>query len=132
MLWLPYDDIFKIKWKRCNKKHETIVEGHKNIHVHLHVHLHLHLYLHLHIHIHIYICIYTCTCAFACACARGRESGGSGGEWCRVGRWVGGLVSMCWCVCLCVVLVFVSVVLVFVSVVCADSSRLLKMNRFIR
>ena len=36
-----------------------------------------------------------------------------------MGRWVGGLVSMCWCVCVCVVLVFV-------FVVCADSSRLLK------
>ena len=100
---------------------ETIVEGHKHIHVHLHVHLHLHLhlFLHIHLHIHIYICIYTCTLAFACACARERERRGRGGEWCWVGRWVGGLVSMCWrvcvlCWCLCLLCwCFVSVVLVF-------------------
>ena len=98
-----HDAFFKkIKWKRCSKKHETIVEGHKHRHVHLHVHLHIHIHLHLHIHRHIHICIYTCTCAFAFACACA-----------RVGRWVGEYVL----VRVCVVLVFVSVVLVFVSVV---------------
>ena len=42
---------------------------------------------------------------------RVRGSGGSGGEWCWVGRWVGEYVL----VRVCVVLVYVSVVLVFVS-----------------
>ena len=64
-----HDDIKK--WKRCSKKHETIVEGHKHIHVHLHVHLHLTFTLilthtlthtHLHMHIHMYFCVCVCVC----------------------------------------------------------------------
>ena len=100
-----HDDILKIKWKRCSKKHETIVEGHKHIHV-----------THLHMHIHMYVCV--CVCEGE---GEGEEREGRGvvlgGS---VGRWVGEYVLVRVCVVfvvVSVVLVFVSVVLVFVSVV---------------
>ena len=52
---MVHDDILKnIKWKRCSKKHETIVEGHKQIHVRIHdifnqTHIHIYIYIHIHI-----------------------------------------------------------------------------------
>ena len=60
-------------------------------------------------HIHTYTCMYMCVCV--CVCEREERGVVLGGS---VGGWVG------------------EYVLVRVCVVCADSSRLLKMNRFIR
>ena len=80
--------------------------------------IHIRVHTHIHMHIHTYTITRACSCA--CACARVRGRGGRGGEWCWVGRWVGGLVSMCWCVCVvcvlcCVVLCSSGCVLCVVS-----------------
>ena len=68
--------------------------------------------------------MYMCVCVCVC---EGREKGGRGGEWCWVGRWVGGLVSMCWCVCvvLCCVVCFVCLVCL-VFLVCVVVSLKIK------
>ena len=90
-------------------------------------------------HIHKYTCMYMCVCVCVCAC--GREGRGGEGWW--VGRWVGGLVGMCWCVCVCCVCCVVS--LCWCLCLCAGDcvccvcwfppqfpSRLLKLNSLIR
>ena len=71
-------------------KHETIVEGHKHIHVRIHTYTNTR------------ACTFAraCTCAFACACACGRERRG---EWWSVGGWVGEYVLVRMCV-LCVLI----------------------------
>ena len=52
-----HDDIYIYIYicKRCSKKDETFVEGHKHIHVRIHVHFHTHTHTHIHIHVHVHL-----------------------------------------------------------------------------
>ena len=50
-----------------------------------------------------------------------------------MGRWVGGFVSMCWCVCVCVVcVVLCCCVFEWLCVVCCVRQDKMELNRFVR
>ena len=93
-----HDENMKPLWKVVN----IYTYAHKNKHIH--IHMYKHIYISIYTHIHKYTCMYIYTCMYmcVCVCVRVWEREGREGRVVVVGRWMGGLVSMCWCVCVCV------------------------------
>ena len=103
-----HDDIIKrVIYIYVNKRCSTHMEplwkviniytyAHKNKHIH--IHMYIHIYVCIYTHIHKYTCMYMCVSVCVCVWEREGREGRGGGGW--VGC-VGGLVSMCWCVCVC-------------------------------
>ena len=78
---------------------------------HIYIHLYIHIYICKYICIYIHTCMYIYTCMYLCVCVcvcvwEEEEGEERRGEWWWGGS-VGGLVGMCWCVCVCCGMVFV-------------------------